>query len=269
MRPHPRADFLVVAVAVAIFALIILTTPDPPCSVANACDPEPVTSIAVSLVVAAAVMSFLYRWAAVAAAVLCVVTWPIADRVDDVGMGWLMALPLALLAVTVAVARLRFPPYSPPPAVVALLASLDEHERPPLEPPAPPRAPARPVLGTLLLVAGLAGTGWTLWHQARVTAQETSASAVPAVVREHREDTVIGVDVANGDSFYMEVLDATDYPVGSRVEVLIDDTHMRQLRTEPYDITILLLPAITAAGAGAALLVRTAVSGGLLRRPRR
>ncbi|BAL89172.1 hypothetical protein AMIS_39520 [Actinoplanes missouriensis 431] len=263
MRPHPRADFFVVGVAVTIFALIIFTTPDPPCSVADACDAEPVTSIAVSLVAAVAVMSFLHRWSAVAAAVACVVMWPIADRVDDVGMGWRVTLPLALLAVTVAVARLRFPPYSPSPDLVAFVASLDEDVRPALVPPAPPRAPARPVLGTLLLVAGLAGAGWTLWHQARVTAQEASASAVPAVVREHREDAVIGVDLVNGDSFYMEVLDAADYPVGSRVEVLIDDTRMRQLRTEPYDITILLLPTITAAGAGAALLtvVRQSVRG--------
>ncbi|MBB2947564.1 hypothetical protein FB565_007335 [Actinoplanes lutulentus] len=263
MRPHPRADLLVVGVAVTIVVLIVVTMPYVPCS-AVTCGPEPLTSVGISLLAAVPVMSYLHRWSAVVAAVVCAVLWPIADRIEDVGMGWHVALPLVLLAVTVAVARLRYP------AVVAgaghSTGDLGDvrRERPPeLE-----RLPSitRPVLvGTFLVGAALAGITATLWHQAAVTAQEASSSVIGAVVREHHE-TRIGVDLDNGDSYYLEVFEPADYPVGSRVEVLVDDAGLRQLSSEPYDITVLLLPLVTVAGAGVALLVRAGSRRRVLRR---
>ncbi|BBH69145.1 hypothetical protein ACTI_58300 [Actinoplanes sp. OR16] len=240
MRPHPRADLLVVAVVAAVFVLIVAATPDEPCTT-ETCGPEPLTSIGVSLLLATAVMSHLHRWSAAGAAVICATLWPIADRAENVRMGWLVALPLALLAITVALARLRFP--------------VPADTAPRRQPPTPSFLPFPWVRGTALLVAALAGIGWTWNRQADVTAQEAVADAVPAVVREHRE-SVIGVDLTNGDSYYMEVLEPLDYPVGSRVEVLIDDAGLRQLSSEPYDITILFVPFVTLAGVGAALLAR-------------
>ncbi|MEU4688944.1 hypothetical protein [Actinoplanes sp. NPDC023714] len=235
----------VAGVAFTIFVLIIVTTPDKWCS-EETCDAEPLTSIGVSLLFAVPVMTYLHRWSAVVAAALAAVVWPIADRVDHVGMGWRMALPLALVAATVWAARRKSSAHLKDPAGQENSAHLTKSAR--LKRPA----------GALLLIAGLAGTAWTLHRQAEVTAQEAAARSVPAVVRVHQEDTVIGVDLADGDSYYMEVLAAGDYPVGSRVEVLVDDDGLRQLASEPYDITILLVPTVTAGGVGAALLARAA-----------
>jgi hypothetical protein len=62
------------------------------------------------------------------------------------------------------------------------------------------------------------------------------------------------------------VLDADDYPIGSRTEMLVDHAGLRQLRSEPYDITMLLLPAITVAGLAVAHLVRNTARRRRLRR---
>jgi hypothetical protein len=253
VRPQPFADFVVVFVAIVIFVLVAATTPDPSC-LAETCGPEPVTSIAISLIFAVPVMSFLHRWAAVWTAVVCVVAWPAADRVEDVRMGWYAALPLILLAATVLVARLRFP------------VAVDS--APLRQPPAPRGLPLWSrslVVGAVLLPAGVAGVVWTLSRQAAVTAQETSARVVAAMVRDHHE-SFIKVDLSDGDSYYLEVLEPADYPLGARVDVLVDDAGLRQLRSEPYDITILLVPAVTLAGAGVALLARALTRRRALRR---
>ncbi|WP_433832211.1 hypothetical protein ACQP2E_15545 [Actinoplanes sp. CA-015351] len=272
MRPHPRADLLVVGVAVTIVVLIVVTMPYVPCS-AVTCGPEPLTSVGISLLAVVPVMSYLHRWSAVVAAVICAVLWPIADRAEDVGMGWHMALPLALVAVTVAVARLKHPVAARvaraghSAAGVARVEDTVDYVRRE-QPPTLERLPSitRSVLiGTILVGAGIAGITATLWHQAEVTAQEAAAPSISAVVREHH-DTRIGVDLDNGDSYYLEVLEPADYPVGSRVGVLVDDAGLRQLSSEPYDITVLLLPLVTMAGAGFALLVRAGSRRRALRR---
>jgi hypothetical protein len=258
VRPLPRADLLVAGTAAAILLLTVFTMPQAPCTVAAPCRPEPVTAFAVGLLAAVAAMSFVHRWSAVGAAVACAVVWPISDRFDDADLGWRGLLPLILVAGTVAVARLRGP---------------GSGEAPPArrrQPPAPHRLPSftRPLAaGVLLLVCGIAASGWTLWRQDRVTEQEATARTTTAVVREHVDDgAVIGVELHDGTSWHTEVLDGDDYPIGSRTEVLIDHAGLQQLRSEPYDITMLLLPTITAAGLAVAHLVRTAARRRSLRR---
>ncbi|MFC5002776.1 hypothetical protein ACFPIJ_33730 [Dactylosporangium cerinum] len=123
MRPYPKANHFVAGTAAAMLLLTVYTVPDVPCT-AGGCGPEPVTSVAVGVAAATAVMSYLHRWAAVCAAVLCAVLWPVADRADDSQLGWRAMLPLALVAVSVGVARLR---WEVPPASVVRR-----------QPPAPP-----------------------------------------------------------------------------------------------------------------------------------
>ncbi|MEV0902557.1 hypothetical protein [Actinoplanes sp. NPDC049802] len=162
------------------------------------------------------------------------------------------------MAVVVGVARVRWP------------GAADAPPARRRQPPAPQRPPSftRPLAaGALLLLCGITASGWTLWQQDRVTEQEATARTTTAVVREHLDDgAIIGLELPDGTSWHTEVLDANDYPIGSRTEVLVDNAGLRQLRSEPYDITMLLLPAVTAAGLAVAHLVRIAARRRDLRR---
>ncbi|MFB9185307.1 hypothetical protein ACFFX1_44920 [Dactylosporangium sucinum] len=256
MRPYPRADHLVAGTAATVLLLTVFTVPDVPCT-ADRCDPEPVMSIAVGVLAATAVMSYLHRWAAVGAAVVCAVLWPIADRVDDSQLGWRALLPLALVVAAVGVARLR---WQEP------LASAVRRQ-----PPAPHRLPAVGTLsgiaGALLVAAGLAAMGLTLWRQNQVDAQQAAADRLTAEVLEHVDDAdAVRLRLADGTEFVAEVLSASDYPVGLRVEVLMDDAGLRQLSTEPYDITVLFLPLVPVVGGGVGLLAQAYGRRRMLRR---
>jgi hypothetical protein len=257
VRPLPRADLVVAGTAAAILLLTVFTMPQAPCTVAAPCRPEPVTAFAVGLLAAVAAMSFVHRWSAVGAAVVCTVVWPVSGRFDDADLGWRGSLPLILVAVTVMVARLRWPG----------TADMTPARR---QPPAPQRLPSftRPLAaGVSLLFCGIAASVWTLWRQDRVTEQEATARTTTAVVREHLDDgAVIGVELPDGTSWHTEVLDGDDYPIGSSTEVLVDSAGLRQLRSEPYDITMLLLPTVTTAGLAVAYLVGTAARRRSLRR---
>ncbi|WP_430782075.1 hypothetical protein [Actinoplanes sp. G11-F43] len=255
MRPHPRADLAVVGAAVLVFLLTLFTIPDLRCSTAAPCDAEPVTSLGIGLLAAVAVTTFLHRWAAAALAVACLGLWAAADRADDAGLEWRAALPVLLVVTTVVVARLRH--------------RIEPDDAPRRRPPRPLRIPVRTgalVGGLLLLAVSLAGITATLRQQQRVTAQEAGARSVTAVVHGYRdEDTVLTVQTPDG-RLDIDVLAATDYPIGTPVELLVDDDGLRQLRSEPYDITWLLLPLTVGAGAGLALIARAGTRHRALRR---
>ncbi|SDT20152.1 hypothetical protein [Actinoplanes derwentensis] len=232
-RRH-RADLVVAGVAVVIFLIIAVTVPYRRCSNAVPCDPEPVASFAISLLPAVVVMTFIHRWAAAVTAVLCAIAWPIANHVDDSEMGWRALLPIALAVTAVAVARQR-----------------DDRPR-------RPRAGTL-VAGSLLLIGTLAGIAATLQRQQQVTAQEAASTSLTAVARAHLDDSTLTVELPDGTRWNVKVLSASDYPIGTPVELLVDDDGLRQLRSEPYDISFsLLLPLVIGAGAGVALIARAA-----------
>ncbi|MEU0556683.1 hypothetical protein [Dactylosporangium sp. NPDC006015] len=256
MHPYPKADHFVAGTAAAMLLLTVYTVPDVPCT-AGGCGPEPVTSVAVGMAAATAVMSYLHRWAAVCAAVLCAVLWPVADRADDSQLGWRAMLPLALVAVSVGVARLR---WEVPPASVVRR-----------QPPAPRRLPLvgamSGTVGALLVTAGFAGMGLTMWRQDRVDAQQAAADRVTAEVLEHLDDGgAVRLRLPDGTEFDAEVVAASAYPVDGRVQVLVDAAGLRQLSTEPYDITVLYLPSVLVVGGGGALLARSCTRRRMLHR---
>ncbi|MDR7277593.1 hypothetical protein [Catenuloplanes atrovinosus] len=244
-RPRPYADHVIAAVAASIFLITVFTVPEQPCTAADPCGPEPVTATAVGALCAAAVMVYLHRPAAVWAAAASAVLWPLSIITDDSGLGWRAALPLALVAITAGVARLR-----PAPATGTAL----RHRTPPRPAQLPQLHALTALAGTLLLIAGVALGGWTFWRQHAATARENSAETVTAVVRAQVAEDAIEVELPGGQLWNAEVLAATDYPVGATVPVLVDAAGLRQLRTEPYDITLLFVVATVEAGAGAALL---------------
>ncbi|XVU29254.1 hypothetical protein ACQPZJ_19960 [Actinoplanes sp. CA-054009] len=254
MRPNPMADLAVAGTAVAIFLVTLFSIPIAACTAAAPCEPEPVSALGLGALAAVAAMSYVHRWAAVAAAAVCVVLWPLGGRLEETGLGWRSWLPLLLLAVTIAVARLRWAPGP-------------ELEPAPAEQLMEPGDVGRPAIavGVALIVAGLAAGGWTAWRQHQVTGQQERARTVVAVVREHADDDRAIVVVQDGGrQWKTEVLDAADYPVGSQVEFLVDDAGLRQLRAEPYDLTVWYVVFVAMIGQGIARLLRA----GELRRGR-
>lgn len=247
MRPNSRAALLVATASSAVFVLASAVVPVEHCTAARPCHPEILGMFAVSLLAAVPVMAFLHRGAALWAAVLCAVAWIVADRVEHWRLGVWALLPWALVAVTAMVARERRAPFA--------------DDRPWRVPPAPDRLPGPRrslLIGGLLLAVAAAGTGWTLWHQHRVARQEAAARPVTAVVREHAGDGSAVLELPSGLTRTVEVLTVRDYPIGLEVELLVDGAGLRQLRTEPYDYTLPILPLTTLAGAGVALLARAA-----------
>lgn len=87
-------------------------------------------------------------------------------------------------------------------------------------------------------------TGWAAWHQQSDAAHAARATATSGTVLEHTEDGALRVAIEEA-AVALDTDDATGYPVGSEVTVLIDGAWTR-LRAEPYDPSI--------AGAGVILL---------------
>ncbi|SDS36201.1 hypothetical protein [Actinoplanes derwentensis] len=119
----------------------------------------------------------------------------------------------------------------------------------------------------MLVAVALAGIAGVLVRQQQVTDQEAAARTITAVAREHRDDDVtLVVELPDGTRWSTPVLYAGDYPIGDPVELLVDDEGLRQLRSEPYDISLLLIPLVLVAGAGVALTSRAVARQRTLRR---
>jgi hypothetical protein len=249
MRRILRVEHLVTVVAVAIFVVTLYGVPDPPCSVTTPCAPDAWSWIALGVLLAPAVMVYLHRGAAALASGVCAAYWAVAERWVDTGQRWAVLLPWALLAVAVYVAR----------------TGLDrvEHAAPRRAVPSPavlPRVggPGLAVAGVVLAAATGAGA-WVLWRQESADRQQAAARQVTGVVREQTQTDGAGavrVALTGGGEVLSAVLSPDDYPVGSEVRFAVDGQGLRQLVSEPYDITPWLAPVVIALGAGAAEAAR-------------
>jgi hypothetical protein len=249
MRRILRVEHLVTVVAVAILVVTLYGVPDPPCSVTTPCAPDAWSWIALGVLLAPAVMVYLHRGAAAWASGVCAAYWAVAERWMDTGLRWAVLLPWALLAVAVYVAR----------------TGVDrvEHAAPRRAVPSPavlPRVggPGLAVAGVLLAAAAGAGA-WVLWRQESADRQQAAARQVTGVVREQTRaggTGAIRVALTGGGEARSEVLSPDDYPVGSEVRLAVDGQGLRQLVSEPYDITPWLAPVVIALGAGAAEAAR-------------
>jgi hypothetical protein len=249
MRRILRAEHLVTVVAVAVFLVTRYGVPDPPCSVATPCAPDARSWIALGVLLAPAPMVYLHRGAAAWASGVCAAYWAVAGRWMDAGSRWAVLLPWALLAVAVVVARSG--------------AGRVEHaapRRPVPSPAALPRVggPGLALAGVVLAAAAGAGA-WVLWRQESADRQQAAAREVTGVVREQiRTDRTGAVRVAltGGGEVRAAVLAPHDYPVGTEVRFRVDAQGLRQLVSEPYDVTPWLAPVVIALGVGAAEAAR-------------
>ena len=234
-------DALVPLGFVVIVTLAALTRHAPPCSAAAPCGPDPARWLAFGALAAPVPMLWVHRWSAAAAACGAAVLWLAAFT------GWIVLLAWAYAALVCWLAGRRSAAADPPTA----------HRRPP----APPSLPsvARPAL--LLALVALAGAGglgaWVLWRQEQADRQQSRARIVAGVVQAATTDEpALQVTLNGGHTLRTPSLAPRDYPAGSTVQLYVDDQGLRQLRSEPYDVTRWLALAVAAAGTGAALLAR-------------
>ena len=242
MRRIARIEHLVPAAFAVVLVVIVLTWRDTPCSVAVPCGPQPGRWLAFGALAAPVAMVWVHRWAAAAAACCCAVLWL------AVFPGWVVLLAWAYAGVVIAVAR-HLPPPSGAPAA----------RRRPARPQVLPTV-ARPALTVAvagLVVAGGIAAG-ALWRQHAADKQQATATVVSGVVREQLtgDERALRVQLAGGETVRVGSLAPADHPVGSQVQVAVDDAGLRQLRSEPYDVTPWLALAVLIAGAAAALLAR-------------
>ena len=232
---------LVPVAFVVVVALVALTRHGPPCSPATPCGPDPARWVAFGALAAPVPMLRIHRWSAAVAAGCAAVLWLAAFT------GWIVLLAWAYAALVGWVARRPTGPGDPPTA----------HRRP-TPPPALPRV-AQPalLLGVVSLAVAAGVGGWVLGRQGYAERQQAEATIVTGVVREQLADQLaLRVTLTGGNTVRVRSLTPQDYPVGGPVQLYVDADGLRQLRSEPYDVTPWLALAVAAAGVGAALLER-------------
>ena len=125
----------------------------------------------------------------------------------------------------------------------------------PVPEPAPGRARLgrgwRLLAGALALTA--AGISWgTVSRQRAGETREAAASVQVAQVVSQPSGYQLMVTFPDGASAKVEVADSSQYPVGSRIDLFVDDAGLRQPVSEPFDVTLVLVLAVLAAGAAIA-----------------
>jgi hypothetical protein len=263
-RAHPpraASSWAVPAGAVALFAAVIGSEPYYACTPQDPCAADPVGAIALGLLLATVVTSWLApAVAAVAASLLAVLTlWDEARR--PWFPGWVEALfvGLALLAMWVALERRH--------ARRAVAGLLEDAPRTTLPEDAWARSGARLWLlaGAGLVAVAVAASAWSWTTQQRESAAEAAAPVLDGQVVAHDEEgfvlTVepsgaVARDGGTTDTIEVEVLEAVDYPVGTTHPFwLMGPDDLRPV-AEPYDASLGYLLAVSALAGAAAVAVR-------------
>ncbi|GIG89448.1 hypothetical protein [Plantactinospora endophytica] len=244
-EPEGRAESLVryarwpaFGAGVLLLFLFGAVIPGSPCTAAAPCGPDRFGNVVIGLVVSIPLLALVrLEFAAAVTATMLVVTLGYELTQTEHLPFWFYLLLLGYAVACALVARLARGPRR------HLAALRDWHGRAERAvPPSPARAP-RPPLGTavaatVLLAAALAVAGWTGLRQAEVDDQQRRAAVVPATVRSHPSWSEVELDFPDGrPGVRLSVYDAADYPVGATVDVAVDDAGLRQLVSEPYDLT--------------------------------
>jgi hypothetical protein len=264
MRRFLRVQHLVTVTAVAAVLVVLLTEDELPCSPAAPCTPQPAKWLLLGALLAPAAMAYAHRWAAAWAATATALCWAVLEP----GPAWWALPPWVLVLVTMLAARRRRSPVDAGAAPGRRSAvevahgrrvTVDGARRQPPAPHAFPRVgvPTLALGAAMLLAAGVTGVV-VFWRQAAVDRQQDAARIVTGVVEAHPGESAVRVAVPGRDPVMPDVLDSSAYPVGTEVELLVDDGGLAQLRGEPYDLSPWLAVAMIGLGTGIALLARAA-----------
>jgi hypothetical protein len=114
-------------------------------------------------------------------------------------------------------------------------------------------------LAAIVLASAIGAGAWVLWRQNLADQQEAAARTETGVVRAQLGGDGPGtilVRLTDGAGVRSRVLSVAGYPVGSAVAYSVDDHGLRQLRSEPYDLTPWLVIVMIAGGLGVAAAAR-------------
>jgi hypothetical protein len=216
---------------VALFILVVLFAPDPPCTVASPCGPDWATGALIvgwgSVVVLLPWQPELARWVASVVGVVAVAFSDPAEDPQALLFGGLAVLvPLTWWACEHALRKARRPRQQAREAATAQLLW-----------PGPRLTPALStgvLLGPGLAVLGLVVILYGYQHQRSEQDWEAGAERVTGTVSKHVDDYVIEVKLPDGSEPRFDTYDSSYYPVGSQQPVWTDGDETR-LVAEPYD----------------------------------
>ncbi|MFY1675320.1 hypothetical protein ACN27G_36215 [Plantactinospora sp. WMMB334] len=235
-----------------------------PCSVAQPCRPSAVSAASIGLLAGSMIAVYLHARTAAWLATAMAVTFVLADIADPVMPWWVYLAVAGHAAVGWYVSDPARRAGDPGPAGTP---PVTDHR------PAPAPDTRLPVLGRrwfalagVLAVVVAALTWWSYAEQARKDAQQRAALQVTGTVREHVDEFTARVDLPDGSSVKVDVLDAADHPVGGPIALHVDGRGLRQPVSEPYDATGWLALAATAGSVALAGALRALDTNSALRR---
>ncbi|WP_422773309.1 hypothetical protein ACN28C_10510 [Plantactinospora sp. WMMC1484] len=231
------ARWLAFFAGLALCLLLLIVAPATPCTAAAPCGPDPVGNLIFGMAGGIPLLALVrLEFAAAVTAAMVATTLGYELTQTEHLPPWFHVLLVAYAVGCLLLARLA--------GVGAYRSELRLwHGRegrsvppPPARLPGPALVPA--VAATTLLTAGLALTGWSVLRQAEVDEQQRRATIATATVRSHPSWSDVELDLGDGrPRFVVSVHSSAGYPVGSTIDVAVDDAGLRQLVSEPYDLT--------------------------------
>jgi hypothetical protein len=216
---------------VLLFVLAVISSSEPACSDDQPCGSEWSFSV---IVVAWGAVLVLLVWLPDAARFLVIPTaiYVLAESRSDgdpfalLLIGFIILVPATLLACHWVIGRRK----------AAELPSLPDATETGRWPAPDDRVPESGwyVLAVVLVLAGMAVLVYGVERQRSESEWERTSGSVTGIVTEHKDEYIITVSLPAEVVADFDTYDATDYPVGSPVEVLTQG-HKRRLAAEPYD----------------------------------
>jgi hypothetical protein len=228
---------------------------EPVCTSQSPCRPDALGTVAIGLLFGAAFAGFMYARLAPWIAAGFVVSLIVSERVlqpEAVSPAWLYIVDAGFVGLCVLVSGVSRD-RRPTDRALQWLVGVRRERPPPVQSLPRPGGPWR-LAGRLLLVVAVACLAWGWYAQRQADAQQRAASRAVAEVTAHPDESTVAVRWPGGTAT-IGVLDADEYPIGSRMDLYVDDRGLHQPVSEPYDATgwLLLgvfLAALAAAAAG-------------------
>lgn len=259
LRPTGRPGWLAREVrwlafgaGLALVVLFVLVVPTGPCTAATPCGPDPTGALVIGMIGSLPLLALIeLGFAAALAGTAVLATLGYEQTQTEHLPVWFHLLFVGYAVVCGLLARLAGPS--------AWQRSALRHWRPveravppPARLPRPPLVPS--VVAATLLVGAIVLAGWSTLRQNAVDAQQRRAEVSTATVSDHRWPGDVELRFTDGrPGLWIPVIDTADYPVGSTVDVLVDDRGLRQLVSEPYDLSFWLVPTTLLGLAGLGL----------------
>ncbi|MDG4789730.1 hypothetical protein O7626_28035 [Micromonospora sp. WMMD1102] len=266
------ARWLALGAGLLLCGVLLAVMPAAPCTAADPCGPDRAGNVVVGLIGSLPLLALVrleFASAVTAATVPTALGYELTQA-DHLPV-WFYLLLVGYAVGCGLLARLTRLPRRHRAAV------RDWHRRArQARPPRPARPPHLPlgsvVAGTVLLTVALALAAWSAVRQGEVDDQQRRAEVVSATVLSHPSWAEIQLGFPDGrPGERLPVYEPADYPVGSTVEVALDDAGLRQLVSEPYDVTPMLtlvtVLALLGLGVGARAAARVLAGRRFFRRP--